>query len=241
MTNRIAPLSIKAVLSAFFLIFILKINAQIVENQRFIEVIGTAERSLTPTEFYFQITISRDDSEAEDYTIGDSPEKMKQARRALEIKRADRRRQILDMLWKEGLKETDLVANKYAVEDEASNDNLTVKFMDLKKLEVVVARLRASKICTAHILRSSNPNMGKIKTELRLEAFRNAQAEAQKLAETAGLRLGKVLQINRSETPSNDMSLNSLLQIYGRNASADQADNTEIKLTESLVVRFSIE
>jgi uncharacterized protein YggE len=225
---------------ALCLLSYLNVSAQNTDNQNFIEVEGSAEKWLLPTEILYQLTLI-----PEETLYDDDPSKMRLLVAEAKMKVQDTRRKVIELLWKEGIKETDFVHSKFTLMDDSQNNEVVIRITDIKKLESILARLRDTKICTGRILQSLNPNIKEMTTELKMDAYKNAYQQALKLAAVAGVQLGKPLQI-KTNKPENfyasdiNLSLNRLYSAQLPPLSMETL-NGEIKLSESVVVRFAIQ
>ncbi len=136
--------------------------------------------------------------------------------------------------------------NMYALGSGSSDDEITIKLSNLKKLETLIAQLKTVKGCKGSISKVDNSNTETLREETLMKALAHAKDKATKIAAKMNIKLGKVIQITEQA------ALNSLIgsvskefSIPGFGASSllnkGKNNNGKMSLSDSIVVRFAIE
>ncbi len=205
-------------LTAFCLFFTAVNFAQVTENQEFVEVVGQAEMTVDPDEFFYKISPKTTDEDTDeqpnlhssnpDYDPNQA-EKQKEKQR---LRSETNKKKIADILKEAGISEESIVfGSRYEIEDNANKiynpygvnaekDAVTLFLTDVKKLDNLVIKLRNSNMFKGEIISVNHSKSKTFMETLRLDALKNAKEKAGKMLVIFGQTAGKVMQIREPET-----------------------------------------
>ena len=244
----------KYILLIFSTLIALQSTAQTPETQRYIEVVGSADTLLTPTLFYYTVTVIIPDRyEGVDYEVRSTKtpadeEAYKQKTQAIV-------KQVKDVLLQQGVSDKDFLKSKYDVEVADGPYEFSFKLTDAKKVEALATKLAETKLCKGEVTAVFNPDIEQAKDAMRTAAFIDAKTKATKMLALNNNKPGPILQIKGiSQRSTEDISttfpMNSdytrrftyeTPQAYSINPHLEQSINKKISVSQSMTVRFAIE
>ena len=146
-------------------------------------------------------------------------ETRKTAREALDVANAAMSA-VIDALKKQGIAPRDLQTSGLSIQAQYSypqnedgtpkppvltgymvSNTLTVRIRDLAKVGAVIDQAVTLGVNQGGDIRFTNEDPAKTVTEARTEAVKNAIGKAQTLADAAGVKLGRILEITESSSP----------------------------------------
>ena len=249
------------VVTLLFLLFAWPhVNAQSLSNQKFIEITGYGVTSVEPDIIYYDISLPN--SKINEMTRNNELAKEDSVDVAVDRKINEDNNlkwiKIREILGQQKLSEgTDPDTKSYNIGNKQdvynfnytsanTDEEITVKLPNLKKLDDLVTQLKTVKGCKGSIRKIDNSNLIALREETLMKALANAKDKAEKIAAKMNIKLGKVIQIN--EQPP----LNNLISGVSKEMSAiglspsnilNKTKNItgKISLSENIVVRFAID
>lgn len=229
----------RQIIFLLFLAISLPSLAQDDDNERYIEVKGSAEMEIEPDELVLAITI-------EEYWKEEFEKKKDFKDFKNKVPIAEIEDELIKNMRKAGINKDDIVVKnmgnywRYRGKEFLFNKQLEVKVFDLSKINKLMQLADAKGIKSMRIAELKHSNMDKFKKEVKVQALKNAQEKAKYLLASIGEELGKVQTI----TEITDgyyrpvMAKSMLMSAEAAPESVDQIQN--ITLSYQIQARFSI-
>lgn len=202
----------------------------------YIQVNGSAEKEITPDEFYLSIQINERDSKGK-ISVESQQKEMTAALKKLGV---DVEKQ---------LKVANLSSEFFKKNTSVASASYQLKLTSAATVAKVWQALDGLGISNVSVQKVANSQITQYKKEVRDEAIRNAKVNAQQLAEAIGQQLGKCFYIYDSNNDYQPVYYNSMAVM--RSAKADYAEgaSTEeeplefrtIKLQYNVQAKFVLE
>lgn len=201
----------------------------------YVQVNGQAEREITPDEFYLSIIINERDSKGK-ITVESQQRDMIATLKRLGVN-VEKQLKVANLSSEFFKKKTSVATAKYQLQLASSAE-----------VARVWQALDALGISNVSILKVTNSQMDKFRSEVRAEAIRNAQQSARTLAEAIGQSIGKCFYIydsNNNFMPvfyDNMAVMRSAKAEYAADGAADEPlDFKTIKLQYNVQAKFVLE
>ena len=203
----------------------------------YIQVWGQAEKEITPDEFYLSVTINEKDSKGK-------------------ISIQTQERAMLDALKKLGvdtqkqLRVVDMSSEYFKKGNALAWKQFQLKLNTPEQVAQVFGSLNDLGISNVSILKVSHSQLERYKSEVRVEAMRNARQNAATLAEAIGQTIGKCFYVYDSNNDVMPRFYNNAVVMRSMKASADMAEGAvadepldfkTIKLEYSVQAKFVLE
>jgi len=231
-------IAMKNLLLITILFFAFSVSAQNTEENRFIEVRGSAEMEVQPDEMVLSITIQeyfeeefQKNKEPEDYKtkvpLAKIEDGLIKSLRKAGIEKEDIRVRGMGNYWRQQGKEF------------LFSKNLEVKITDFSKVNELTSLVDAKGIRSLNVGQMSHSEIEKFRRQVKTDALKNAREKAAYLIESLGEELGEVLSI----TELNDGSVRpymakSMMAADRAYESVEEVQN--ITISYQVTARFKI-
>jgi uncharacterized protein YggE len=187
----------------FCLLIAMRLPAQSIDNQKFIEITGRSEITYFPDVVKYLIVISDYDG---DENVNNEPLSIEKANEYLEmrkIKMQERYKQIWQILKTEGITDDALVLEeKYDFQNLNNQDYLNksfiIKFTDFQKFKRVILKIKDMKGINGQIVDTQAKNVEELRDKAMILAIEDSKSKANKLAKALNSSVGNVLQIRET-------------------------------------------
>lgn len=203
----------------------------------YVSVAGKAEREIIPNEIYVKVVIDESDSKGK-VTVAEQEKKMIAALNRLGIN-TEKDLQVGDIAG-------DLQTYVLRQNRTYTSKTYSLKVKDASTLSKVFTALAELNISSAAVTKATRSDMEDVRAELRIEAMKNAQANARTLAEAVGQKIGKAFQITEynysepvyyAEGAYADVAVRSTAM----NKSEADLNFKSLKVTHTVNVQFVLE
>lgn len=186
---KIQILTLFAVLFFSHLLF-----AQNNPAERKITVVGTATKEIIPDEIYLSISLREYQEKENKVDIETLERQLAKAVDKADIPEEDFQIENIYgwnyQYWRKERKNEEFMARK----------RYRLKLSDLNKVNEILASLDPKGVESMNVSDYSHSRIEEFKTELKIEALKNAQEKARKLVESMGEALGRVWEITEMNT-----------------------------------------
>lgn len=219
-------------------------NTSMTEEQPYIEVIGTAEKEVTPDEIYIGIIIREKYVNKAKLTIEEQEEKLKTAIKSLGI-------DLTNLYLSDA--NADYVIIRWQKKDVLTKKDYTLKVSTAATVGEVFLELEKLEITDAFISRVNYSKMDSLRKEVKIQAIKAAKDKADYLLTAIGEQTGKPLVVKENEILPNMILENGNVRgsrfseteyyVDGIKIKSDDLNEIQfqkIKIQTSIYVKFSI-
>lgn len=242
-TIKLENISMKTILVALCIIgtLALSLDAQTQPERRVIEVSGSAERSVTPDEFTFKITLNERMDKKDKITIEQQEAALRRELSALGVDVA-KDLSVYDI--------SSAYFRQRRLRDVLGTKDYRLKIRDLKQvahLQELADRLNVGKL---ELIETEHSEITRLRRETKMDAMRAAKEKADYLLGAIGQRTGKPVFIKEEdETARPSYAANTYSNTVSSNISRgltdadgdDELSFSQIKLRFVIVAKFEIE
>jgi len=209
------------------------------DNNRYIEVKGSAEMEIEPDEIVVDITI-------EEYWKEEFEKKKDFEDYKNKVPLAEIEDELIKNIRKAGIDKKNIVVKnlgnywRYRGKEFLFSKQLEVDVTDLSKINKLMQLADAKGIKSMRIAKLKHSNMDKFKKEVKIQALRDAREKAKYLLESIGSELGEVQSITEmtDSYPRPIMAKSMMMSAEAAPESIDQIQN--ITLSYQVRARFGI-
>jgi len=217
----------------------LSVLAQTENNNRYIEVKGSAEMEIEPDEIIVDITI-------EEYWKEEFEKKKDFEDYKNKVPLAQIEDELIKDLRKVGINKKDIVVKnlgnywRYRGKEFLFSKQLEVDVTDLSKINELMQLADAKGIKSMRIAELKHSNMARFKKEVKIQALQDARQKAKYLLESIGSELGEVQTITEMSDnyPRPVMAKSMMMTTEAAPETIDQIQN--ITLSYQVRARFGI-
>lgn len=230
----------KRIILLLLLLSALPVLAQNENNNRYIEVKGSAEMEIEPDEIIVDITI-------EEYWKEEFEKKKDFEDYKNKVPLAQIEDELIKDLRKAGIDKKDIVVKnlgnywRYRGKEFLFSKQLEVDVTDLSKINKLMQLADAKGIKSMRIAELKHSGMDKFKKEVKIQALQDAQEKAKYLLESIGSELGEVQTITEisDSYPRPVMARSMMMTKEAAPETIDQIQN--ITLSYQVLARFGIQ
>lgn len=213
-----------------------------IEEKPYIEVIGHADKKITPNQIYLSITIKERETGRNKITVEQQEKDLRKVLNDLNIP--------LELL---SIADTqaDYIRVKWTKKEVISQNEYELKLSTSQQVADVFEKLDEIKIDNAFISKVSHSKMKEYQKEVEIQAMKNAKSKADYLLAAIGHETGIALIINERNTSASDYYLDGINVRGSRGLASRQYAEPEdksmgtiefrkIKLETKIFARFEI-
>lgn len=213
-------------------------------NQRYIEVVGSAEMDVKPDEIIFEIGL--EEYWKEEYVAGKHVDDY-----ITKVPLKDIEEELLIQLAKLGIKETQIRTKEVGKFWRQSGKNFDksklfeITFYNMEKINEILLNVSVKGVNSMRIVKFNNKDLLKYRKQVKIEAMKASKQKATYLLESVGEELGHVLTVVENKEKKEysyfstaNLASNTRLETADGNLGIDEVNKIHIKY--KFTVRYAI-